>query len=162
MAMPISRLNWNKMVDALHRAVAKPGVDKNDVTIAIKEKIRDAANDDLDFDKAFTKAKVETDEMNSLSRTPDKFDSEKRDILEDELTDKRLEKELDEALDDIAEERGYEKWKSYAKDKPLDDGMDGDIHNLEREGAVDDVRQDMIDDLKSGMSISDVLEKYSK
>lgn len=76
----------------------------------------------------------------------------------DARTDARLQKELDEAFDEAAERHGYDQWRKEAADKPVDDGLGGEIHNVERELTEDEVRQRMIEDLKRGADISDVLE----
>jgi hypothetical protein len=76
----------------------------------------------------------------------------------DARTDENMQKELSDAFDEAAERHGYDKWRKEAADKPADDGMGGEIHNVERELTEDEVRQRMIDDLKRGADISDVLE----
>jgi hypothetical protein len=77
-------------------------------------------------------------------------------------TDERLGDDFEEVFKDISEDGGYKKWRKDAGSRPIDDGMDGELENLERETTVQDVRESMIEDLKSGMDISDVIEKYSK
>lgn len=76
----------------------------------------------------------------------------------DKRTDENMQKELSDAFDEAAGRHGYDKWRKEAADKPADDGMGGEIHNVERELTEDEVRQRMIDDLKRGADISDVLE----
>jgi hypothetical protein len=76
----------------------------------------------------------------------------------DARTDENMQKELDEAFDEATERHGYDKWRKEAADKPVDDGLGGEIHNVERELTEDEVRQRMIEDLKRGADISDVLE----
>ena len=78
--------------------------------------------------------------------------------VEDENSDTRLANELEEAFDEATERHGYDKWRKEAANKPVDDGLGGEIHNVERELTEDEVRQRMIDDLKRGADISDVLE----
>lgn len=76
----------------------------------------------------------------------------------DERTDENMQKEFGNAFDEAVERHGYDKWRKEAADKPVDDGLGGEIHNVEREMTEDEVRQRMIDDLKRGADISDVLE----
>lgn len=76
----------------------------------------------------------------------------------DARTDENMQKELDQAFDEAVERYGYDTWRKEAANKPADDGMGGEIHNVERELTEDEVRQRMIDDLKRGADISDVLE----
>ena len=78
--------------------------------------------------------------------------------IEDENSDARLQREFEKSFDDAAENHGYKRWREGSGDKPLDDGLGGEIHNVERELTEDEVRQRMIEDLKRGADISDVLE----
>jgi hypothetical protein len=78
--------------------------------------------------------------------------------VEDQNSDARLREGFDNAFNEAAENHGYNRWRKEAADKPVDDGLGGEIHNVERELTEDEVRQRMIDDLKRGVDISDVLE----
>lgn len=71
-----------------------------------------------------------------------------------------LEKDFDEAFDEAAENHGYKKWREESKNMPLDDGFDGDLHDVNREDAVQRTREQMIEDLKSGMSMEEFMDKW--
>ena len=82
--------------------------------------------------------------------------------MRDIESDEALTKDFEDAFDDVAERHGYERWRKDAGRPQLDDKMDGEIHNLEREGAVDDVRAEMIEDLKNRMDFSDFFDKWKR
>lgn len=127
---------WKKMAEAFGRAMEQPGGSEK-----LKKVIDDIGN------KPGTSVEVEYKAGRDIGG---------------KSTDERLGDDFEEVFKDISEDGGYKKWRKDAGDRPIDDGMDGKLENFERETAVQDVRESMIEDLKSGMDISDVIEKYSK
>lgn len=100
--------------------------------------------------------------INSMDPTAKRTSDVSRSIsrIEDENSDARLAKDFEDAFNSAVERHGYDTWKKGSGGKPLDDGLNGEIHNLEREGAEDDIRAQMIEELKSGVDLSDFFEKY--
>lgn len=127
--------------DAYRRAVELSGVE-------------DAPSSPFEFEKRFGFDITEE----PRPRTSDISRSISR--VEDENSDARLAKDFEDAFNSAVERHGYDTWKKGSGDKPLDDGLNGEIHNLEREGAEDDIRAQMIEELKSGVDLSDFFEKY--
>lgn len=82
--------------------------------------------------------------------------------VEDEHSSMRLQDDFEKAFDEAAENHGYKKWREESKNMPLDDGFGGDLHDVDRADAVQRAREQMIEDLKRGMDISDVLKKYGE
>ena len=78
----------------------------------------------------------------------------------DRETDAALERDFEKAFDDAAEYHGYKKWREESKDMPLNDGFGGDLHDVNREDAVQRAREQMINDLKSGMSMEEFMDKW--
>lgn len=147
--------NWKKMAEAFGRATHGRNNSENP---AIKM-ARDGYNRDLrnyadkdagDRAEAFFRG----GEERWLNRDKDVAQ------FEDEASDKRLAEDFEDAFNSAAERHGYDTWKKGSGNKPLDDGLNGEIHNLEREGAEDDIRAQMIEELKSGVDLSDFFEKY--
>ena len=93
-----------------------------------------------------------TDEMDKLQK---EFDAKT-----EERMDANLQRDFERAFDEAAENHGYKKWKEESKDMPLDDGFGGDLHDVNREDAVQRAREQMIDDLKSGMSMEEFMDKW--
>lgn len=82
------------------------------------------------------------------------------DKLSAEESEKALNTQFDKAFDDAAENHGYKKWREESKDMPLNDGFGGDLHDVNREDAVQRTREQMIEDLKSGISMEEFLDKW--
>lgn len=84
------------------------------------------------------------------------------DELSDEATDKSLQDAFDEALDEAAENHGYKKWREESKDMPLDDGFKGDLHDVNREDAVQRSREEIIKALQQNTDrdVTDVLRDF--
>lgn len=167
-------MNWKKMAEAFGELAGR-NMQKGK-TSNVDAWSRNTANKSADMKKAYSEGEslgsdlqkiadeIEAASNRGETRKPMTSDETYDQLKEVNQSNKgpgqSLEKDFEEAFDDIAEERGYKKWREGAKDSPLDDGMGGQIHDIEREGAVDDARQEMIDDLLKGMPIEDVLEKY--
>lgn len=78
--------------------------------------------------------------------------------VEDVNSDARLQKDMEQAFDEAAERHGYDRWRAEAANKPVDDGLGGELHNVERELTEDEVRAKMIEDLQKGANILDILD----
>ena len=92
---------------------------------------------------------------------PRNVDVSKRvDKLSAEDSEKALNAEFDKAFDEAAENHGYNKWRDESKDMPANDGFGGDLHDVNREDAVQRTREQMIEDLKSGMSMEEFMDKW--
>lgn len=159
--------NWKKMAEAFGRAVRTPDPESRETARNIHQALADKSFHDMEFAKGQTRAAVDADELNSKAAYfENKYGGNKiprsafRDALEEELTDKRLADDFEDAFNSAVERHGYDTWKKGSGDKPLNDGLNGEIHNLEREGAEDDIRAQMIEELKSGVDLSDFFEKY--
>lgn len=150
-------MNWKKMAEAFGRAT----FGRNDKENPAIKMARDSFKRDLtNYKDKDANERAESFFKGEEEGWLDRFKN--GDTFEDEASDARLKEAFDKAFDDIAEDRGYKNWVSNKDKIPANDGLDGEINNLEREGAVDDVRAQMIEDLKNGMDISDVFEKYGK
>lgn len=152
---------WNKkMAEAFGRAVYGKNAKESPVAKAARQTYeRDLDNYTKDVDaKERAEAFNRGNEKAWLDKQLDDRDSRMREIESDEA----LTKDFEDAFDDVAERHGYERWRKDAGKQQLDDKMDGEIHNLEREGAVDDVRAEMIEDLKKGLDFSDFFDKWKR
>jgi hypothetical protein len=87
---------------------------------------------------------------------------ERMDELSDEATDKSLQDAFKEGFDEAAENHGYKKWKEESKDMPLDDGFKGDLHDVNREDAVQRSREEIIKALQQNTDrdVTDVLRDF--
>lgn len=147
--------NWKKMAEAFGRATYGRNNSENPAIKMARDaherNVRNYADKDAgDRAEAFFRG----NEERWLNRDKDAAQ------FEDEASDPRLAKDFEDAFNSVAERHGYDIWKKGSGDKPLDDGLNGEIHNLEREGAEDDIRAQMIEELKSGVDLSDFFEKY--
>lgn len=94
---------------------------------------------------------------------PRNVDVSKRvDKLSAEESEKALNTEFDKAFDEAAENHGYKKWKEESKDMPLDDGFKGDLHDVNREDAVQRSREEIIKALQQNIDsdVTDVLRDF--
>lgn len=84
------------------------------------------------------------------------------DELSDEATDKSLQDAFEEGFDEAAENHGYKKWREEEKDMPLDDGFKGDLHDVNREDAVQRSREEIIKALQQNTDrdVTDVLRDF--
>lgn len=150
--------NWKKMAEAFGRATFGRNNSENPAIKAARDSYeRDLRNYTKDKDaaeraEAFFKGKEER----WLDKATD------ADVFEDKLSDEYLAKDFDKALDDAAERHGYDKWREESKDMPLDDGFGGSMHDVNREDAVQRVREEMIEELKKGMPLEDFFDKYGR
>lgn len=159
---------WNKkMAEAFGRAV----YGKNDKESSVTKSARQTYQRDLDNYTKDVDAKERAEAFNrgnekarldkQLDDMPEHRESSIDDMRDIE-SDGALKKDFEDAFDDVAERHGYERWRKDVGKQQLDDRMDGEIHNLEREGAVDDVRAEMIEDLKNHMDFSDFFDKWKR
>lgn len=74
----------------------------------------------------------------------------------------QLQKDFDEAFDEAAENHGYKKWREESKDMPLNDGFGGDLHDVNREDAVQRSREEIIKALQQNTDrdVTDVLRDF--
>lgn len=84
------------------------------------------------------------------------------DDLSDFETDNKLKGEFNKAFDEAAENHGYKKWREESKDMPLDDGFKGDLHDVNREDAVQRSREEIIKALQQNTDrdVTDVLRDF--
>lgn len=174
---------WNKMVEAFMRAINRPDghMYRQPYPKVNKEAERDAnrfysyiinkANEiapmeaNVGFDKSMEDAaEAEVRAFYSNPKKAGRFDQEKKEF--DDLTearmDKNLKKDFDKALDEAAENHGYKKWREESKDMPLDDGFKGDLHDINREDAVQRSREEIIKALQNNTDrdVTDVLRDF--
>jgi hypothetical protein len=94
---------------------------------------------------------------------PRNVDVSKRvDKLSADESEKALNTEFDKAFDEAAENHGYKKWREESKDMPLDDGFKGDLHDVNREDAVQRSREEIIKALQQNTDrdVTDVLRDF--
>ena len=94
---------------------------------------------------------------------PRNVDVSKRiDKLSAEESEKTLNTEFDKAFDEAAENHGYKKWKEESKDMPVNDGFGGDLHDINREDAVQRSREEIIKALQQNTDrdVTDVLRDF--
>lgn len=150
--------NWKKMAEAFGRATFGRNDKENPAIKAARDSYeRDLHNYTKDKDaaeraEAFFKGKGER----WLNKDKDAAS------FEDELSDEHLTKEFGKALDEAAENHGYKKWKEESKDMPLDDGFKGDLHDVNREDAVQRSREEIIKALQQNTDrdVTDVLRDF--
>lgn len=84
------------------------------------------------------------------------------DMASDADTDAALIKDFENALDEAAENHGYKKWREESKDMPLDDGFKGDLHDANREDAVQRSREEIIKALQNNTDrdVTDILRDF--
>ena len=171
---------WNpKMAEALGRALGdraerrltepklKTDVSQGEV-VASEALTKQGPNSD--FVKGYVAGIEQADKADYLAkkygggeqyRTGDRNAREEfSDALSDEASDQRLHDDFKVGFEEAAERHGYKKWRDESRNQKLDDGLNGEIHNLEREGAVDDIRAQMIEDLRNKMDLSDFFDKW--
>lgn len=127
------------------------------------------------YEKALHDSNVDIDEVpTSIEGFEEKYGFDVRDELpdrtkaKDDMLDDMRDRDSDKAVvDDFnkfikesKERHGYEKWRKEARNKPVDDGLNGEIHDFERESAGDDVYEQMIEDLRNKMDLSDFFDKW--
>lgn len=88
--------------------------------------------------------------------------SNRVDKLASKESDNALDNEFDKALDEAAENHGYKKWREESKDMPLNDGFGGDLHDVNREDAVQRSREKIIKALQQNTDrdVTDVLRDF--
>lgn len=157
---------WKKMAEAFGRAMEQPGGSEK-----LKKVIDEiGGGPGSSFEMEFkTGRDIGKETAGKADRLANKYgngmenpEARFADAINDDITDKRVLQDFEDAFKDVSEEGGYRKWRKEAGNRPLDDGMNGEIENMEREGAVMDIRESMIKDLTSGMDVSDVIKKYSR
>lgn len=132
--------NWKKMAEAFGRATRGRNNAENP---AIKA-ARDSYGRDLNNYGADKNARDRAESFHAGEEERWLKRDEDADAFEDKLSDKRL-------TDDF-ENEFEQAYKSAQADRKLDGGFDSD----------DDIRVKMIEELKSGIDLSDFFEKYRK
>lgn len=175
--------SWNKMVEAFMRAINRPNghmyrrpypkVNKEAERAADKfySNIINKANEiaPTEADVGFRNGMKDANEAEvrasfSNPKEAGRFDQEKKEF--DDLTESRMDKSLktdfDNAFDEAAENHGYKKWREEEKDTPLDDGFKGDMHDVNREDAVQRSREEIIKALQQNADrdVTDVLRDF--
>lgn len=161
--------NWNKMAKAFGRAAR--GNSSDAAKYARQSYERDLHRYDKDPGasdraEAFNRGSEEKwmDERNIVvgrdGRPDVELERDERVIDQrgDARTDENLQKDMEQAFDEAAERHGYDRWRAEAANKPVDDGLGGELHNVERELTEDEVRAKMIEDLQKGANILDILD----
>lgn len=139
--------NW-RIAKAMIKAVAKKP--KGD---HIKKAVETSTGDDI-IEAAFNKDK---DALGRVNAAREGIEESRSDVKFNTLED-----DMEKFIDEAAERHGYDRWRNNSGDKSLDDGFDGQMHDMDREDAEQSVREEIIKDLKSGMDISDVFEKWGR
>ena len=165
---------WKKMVEAFGELAGRNmrrGKNSN-----IDAWSRNSANKSADMKKAYAEGESLGSDIQGIAdeladasehgetrfkRTSDQYYDQLKEINQSNRgPGSSLEKDFDKALDEAAENHGYKKWREESKDMPLDDGFGGDLHDVNREDAVQRTREQMIEDLKSGMSMEEFMDKW--
>ena len=150
--------NWKKMAEAFGRAT----FGRNDKENPAIKAARDSYKRDLDN---YTKDKDAADRAEAFFKGKEErwLDKAKdADAFEDKLSDERLAEDFDKAIDEAAENHGYKKWRNESKDMPVDDGFGGDLHDVNREDAVQRSREEIIKALQQNTDrdVTDVLRDF--
>lgn len=150
--------NWKKMAEAFGRAT----FGRNDKENPAIKAARDSYKRDLDN---YTKDKDAAERAESFFKGKEErwLDKNKdADVFEDKLSDERLAEDFNKAFDEAAENHGYKKWREESKDMPLDDGFKGDLHDVNREDAVQRSREEIIKALQQNTDrdVTDVLRDF--
>lgn len=177
--------NW-QIAKAMMRALANKGKGKGgEIEKAAQSRFKKdinaaaAGNDEATHRAAQEwQGEIEGEIMNKEARTraeqqaadmPGNYEKNKRDIehfeyndIEDKATDKALEDAFNEGFDAAAENHGYKKWREESKDMPLNDGFGGDLHDVNREDAVQRSREEIIKALQQNTDrdVTDVLRDF--
>lgn len=175
---------WNKMVEAFMRAMNRPDVRNNlsrfgktgrqerqDLNkfndrlakkadeIAPTEALQGWEHGDDDAADVAIEASVKRPDG-----TPDEMDKLQKefDAKTEERMDANLKRDFERAFDEAAENHGYKKWKEESKDMPVDDGFKGDLHDINREDAVQRSREEIIKALQQNTDrdVTDVLRDF--
>lgn len=149
--------NWKKMAEAFGRAT----FGRNDKENPAIKAARDSYKRDLDnYTNKDAAERAEAFFKGKEERWLDK--NKDADVFEDERSDERLAEEFSKAFDEAAENHGYKKWKEESKDMPLDDGFKGDLHDVNREDAVQRSREEIIKALQQNTDrdVTDVLRDF--
>ena len=150
--------NWKKMAEAFGRAT----FGRNDKENPAIKAARDSYKRDLDN---YTKDKDAAERAEAFFKGKEERRLDKAkdaDAFEDKLSDERLAEDFDKALDEAAENHGYKKWREESKDMPVNDGFDGDMHDINREDAVQRSREEIIKALQNNTDrdVTDVLRDF--
>lgn len=97
------------------------------------------------------------------NRTSDQFYDQLKEVNQSNRgPGQSLEKDFDKAFEEAAENHGYKKWREESKDMPLDDGFKGDLHDINREDAVQRSREEIIKALQQNTDrdVTDVLRDF--
>lgn len=149
--------NWKKMAEAFGRAT----FGRNDKENPAIKAARDSYKHDLDnYTNKDAAERAEAFFKGEEERWLDK--NKDADVFENERSDERLAEEFSKAFDEAAENHGYKKWKEESKDMPLDDGFKGDLHDVNREDAVQRSREEIIKALQQNTDrdVTDVLRDF--
>lgn len=149
---------WKKMAEAFGRAT----FGRNDKENPAIKAARDSYERDL---RNYTKDKDAAERAEAFFKGKGErwLDKDKdADAFEDKLSDERLAEDFDKALDEAAENHGYKKWREESKDMPVDDGFKGDLHDINREDAVQRSREEIIKALQQNTDrdVTDVLRDF--
>lgn len=152
---------WKKIAEAFGRAMAtRKGTGPAAEAVSKSETLKFKTGGKLPEERAYSHGR-ETEGPEEYYVAKERGgDYEKNiDNIEDENSSMRLSDNFNREFDDAAERHGYKRWREESKDMPLDDGFGGDMHDVNREDAVQRVREEMIRD-KHTLSDDEFFDKW--
>lgn len=154
--------NWKKMAEAFGRAMStRKGTGPAAEAVGKSETLKFKTNGKSPEERAYLHGhETEGPEEYYVAKERGGDYEKNIDNIEDENSSMRLQDDFNKEFEDAAERHGYKKWREESKDMPLDDGFGGDLHDVNREDAVQRTREQMIEDLKSGMSMEEFMDKW--
>lgn len=147
-----------KEIDKRAHDVSRDAIADNDFKAF--EATRAGRRGGFDDNEGIPKSRVDVN--NNITKIPASERQAAFDDLSDFETDSKLKGEFERAFDEAAENHGYKKWKEESKDMPLDDGFRGDLHDVNREDAVQRSREEIIKALQQNTDrdVTDVLRDF--
>lgn len=155
----MAKETWKKMAEAFGRAVRRPGTGTRGKSFGDAAERADAG---FEFNHGRWQGDMAEEEAAKAAGDFGPEYQEEFDKAVDKQTDERLKDEFKRAFDEAAENHGYKKWKEESKDMPLDDGFKGDLHDVNREDAVQRSREEIIKALQQNTDrdVTDVLRDF--
>lgn len=156
--------NWKKMAEAFGRAMStRKGTGPAAEAVGKSETLKFKTGGKSPEERAYLHGH-ETEGPDEYYVAKERGgDYEKNiDDIEDENSSMRLQDDFNKAFEEAAENHGYKKWKEESKDMPLDDGFKGDLHDVNREDAVQRSREEIIKALQQNTDrdVTDVLRDF--
>ena len=150
---------WKKMAVAFGRATRRPGTGTRGKPFGGAAERADAG---YEFNHGRWLGELAEDEAARKTRDFGPEYQKEFDNAVEKQTDEKLKADFERAFDEAAENHGYKKWKEESKDMPLDDGFKGDLHDVNREDAVQRSREEIIKALQQNTDrdVTDVLRDF--